>query len=50
MKPRIITFFVLLLAILPMQAFVSFDIFKVEDKKDIELQGDTEDERKKSNR
>ena len=48
MKPRIITFFVLLLAILPMQAFVSFDIFKVEDKKDIELQGDTEDELKKS--
>ena len=48
MKTRIITFFVLLLAILPMQAFVSFDIFRVEDKKDLELQGDTEDERKKS--
>lgn len=48
MKTRIITFFVLLLAILPMQAFVSFDTFRVEDKKDLELQGDTEDERKKS--
>ena len=48
MKPRIITFFVLLLAILPIQAFVLSNTLKVEDKKDIELKGDTEDDNTKS--
>ena len=48
MKTKIITFFVLLLAVLPMQAFVLSNALRVEDKKDIELKGDTEDERDKS--
>lgn len=48
MKTRIVTFLVLLLAVLPMQAFVSFNFFKAEDRTDIELKGDTEDEIEKS--
>lgn len=48
MKTKIIAFFVLLLVVLPMQAFILSNTFKVEDKKDIELKGDTEDERDKS--
>lgn len=48
MKTRIITFLVLLLAVLPMQAFVSFNFSEVEDRKDIKLKGDTEDEIEKS--
>lgn len=48
MKTKIITFLLLLLAIFPMKAFDSSDVFRVEDKKDIELEGDTEDELKKS--
>lgn len=38
----------MLLAVLPMQAFVLSNALRVEDKKDIELKGDTEDERDKS--
>ena len=38
----------MLLVVLPMQAFILSNTFKVEDKKDIELKGDTEDERDKS--
>lgn len=34
MKTRIITFFVLLLVVLPIQAFVLSNTLKVEDKKD----------------
>lgn len=48
MKTRIITFFVLLLVVLPIQAFVLSNTLKVEDKKDIELKGDTEDDNTKS--
>jgi len=44
MKTKIITFFVLLLAVLPIQA----NTLRVEDKKDIELKGDTEDDNTKS--
>ena len=48
MKTKIITFFVLLLAVLPIQAFVLSNTFRVEDKKDIELKGDTENDNTKS--
>ena len=48
MKTKIITFLLLLSAILPMKAFYSSDVFRVEDKKDIELEGETEDELEKS--
>lgn len=48
MKTKIITFFVLLLAVLPMQAFVLSNTLRVEEKKDIELKGDTEDDNTKS--
>lgn len=48
MKTKIIIFFVLLLVVLPMQAFVLSNTFRVEDKKDIELKGDTEDDNTKS--
>ena len=48
MKTKIITFFLSLSTILPMKAFYSSDVFRVEDKKDVELEGDTEDDDKKS--
>ena len=48
MKTKIITFFMFLLAVLPINALVSSNGIKVEDKKDIELKGTTEDDRKKS--
>lgn len=48
MKTRIITFLLLLIAIYPMKAFESSDVYRVDNKKDIELEGDTEDERQKS--
>lgn len=48
MKTRIITFLLLLIAIYPMKAFESSDVYRVENKKDIELEGDTEDDDKKS--
>ena len=48
MKAKIITFLLLLIAIYPMEAFESFDVYRVDIKKDIELEGDTEDDDKKS--
>ena len=48
MKTNIITFLLLLIAINPMKAFESSDVLRVEDKKDINLDGKTEDERNKS--
>ena len=48
MKTKIIAFFMFLLAVLPINALVSSNGIKVEDKKDIELKGTTEDDRKKS--
>ena len=48
MKTSIITFLLLLIAIYPMEAFESFDVYRVDIKKDIELEGDTEDDDKKS--
>lgn len=48
MKAKIITLFFFLLASLPMKTLASLEILSVEDKTDIELEGDTEDERKKS--
>ena len=48
MKTNIITFLLLLIAINPMKAFESSDVLRVEDKKDINLDGKTEDDRNKS--
>ena len=49
MKTKLFTFIALsLLAVLPMKAVTSFEVLQVEDKKDIELKGDVEDDRKKS--
>ena len=49
MKVKLFTFLVFsLLAFLPMKAFVSSDVHRVEEKKDIDLEGDMEDERNKS--
>lgn len=48
MKAKIMTFLLLLIAIYPMKAFELSGVNKVENKKDIELEGDTEDERQKS--
>ena len=48
MKTSIITFLLLLIAIYPMKAFESSDVLRVEDKKDINLDGKTEDDRNKS--
>ena len=48
MKTKIITFLLSLSAILPIKAFELSDVFRVENKKDIELEGDTEDDDKKS--
>lgn len=48
MKAKIITFLLLLIAIYPMKAFELSGVNRVENKKDIELEGDTEDERQKS--
>jgi len=48
MKTNIITFLLLLIAINPMEAFESSDVLRVEDKKDINLDGKTEDDRNKS--
>lgn len=49
MKTKLFTFVALsLLAVLPMKAVTSFGVLQVEDKKDIELKGDMEDDRKKS--
>lgn len=48
MKVKTITFFMLFLASLPMKTLASLNVFRVEDKTDIELKGDTEDDRQKS--
>lgn len=48
MKAKIMTFLLLLIAIYPMKAFELSGVNRVENKKDIELEGDTEDERQKS--
>lgn len=48
MKTTLFTAVLVLLAILPMEAFPSFSVMKVEDNKDIKLDGDTEDENNKS--
>lgn len=48
MKTSIFTVILALLAILPMKAYPLFLVQEVEDKKDIKLQGDTEDDNKKS--
>ncbi len=49
MKVKLFTFLAFpLLAVLPMKAFVSSDVYRVEEKKDIDLEGDMEDERNKS--
>lgn len=48
MKTKIITVLLSLSAILQIKAFELSDVFKVENKKDIELEGDTEDELNKS--
>lgn len=48
MKTTLFTAILALLSILPMEAFPSFSVMKVEDNKDIKLDGDTEDENNKS--
>lgn len=48
MKTKIITLLLSLSAILPMKAFKSSDVSRVEDKKDVKLDGRTEDDDKKS--
>ena len=48
MKTSIFTTILASLVVLPMKAFPSFLMMEVEDKKDIKLQGDTEDDNKKS--
>lgn len=48
MKTNIFTAILALLVVLPMKASPSFLMMEVEDKKDIKLQGDTEDEIEKS--
>ena len=49
MKVKLFTFLAFsLLAFLPMKAFVASDVLRVEEKKDIDLGGDMEDERNKS--
>ena len=49
MKIKLFTILALsLLAVLPMKAVTSFGVLQVEDKKDIELKGDMEDDRQKS--
>ncbi len=49
MRTKLLTFITLsILAACPMKANVSSNVFRVEDKKDIDLKGDMEDEREKS--
>ena len=49
MKVKFFTFLAFpLLAVLPMKAFVSSDVYRVEEKKDVDLEGDMEDDRNKS--
>lgn len=48
MKTTIITAILTLLATLPMKGSPLFSVMEVEDKKDIKLEGDSEDEREKS--
>lgn len=50
MRRKLFTFMALLslLTVCPMKAIVSSNVFRVEDKKDIDLKGDMEDDRKKS--
>ena len=47
MKLFIFTGLFAFLAVLPMKAFSSFSVMEVEDKKDIKLDGNTEDDRQK---
>lgn len=50
MRTKLFTFMALLslLTVCPMKAIVSSNVFRVEDKKDIDLKGDMEDDNKKS--
>ena len=48
MKLFIFTGLFAFLAVLPMKAFSSFSVMEVEDKKDIKLDGNTEDDRQKT--
>lgn len=48
MKLFIFTGLLAFLAVLPMKAFSSFSVMEVEDKKDIKLDGNTEDDRQKT--
>lgn len=48
MKSFIFTGLLALWAVLPMKAFSSFSVMEVEDKKDIKLDGNTEDDRQKT--
>lgn len=48
MKTTILTAILALLATLPMKVFPSFLVMEVEDKKDVNLDGKTEDDDKKS--
>lgn len=48
MRTTILTIILSLLVAMPMNVFAMFDILEVEDKKDIELKGETEDENEKS--
>ena len=49
MKVKLFTFLAFsLLAFLPMKAFLPSDVYRVEEKKNIDLEGDMEDERNKS--
>lgn len=44
MKVKFFTFLAFpLLAVLPMKAFVSSDVYRVEEKKDVDLEGDKEE-------
>lgn len=49
MRTKLFTLFVFsLLGVLPLKAISSFKSFQVEDKRDIDLEGDVEDDNKKS--